>query len=265
MALLRLADPKFAPVKEAIRVLFRFIYVQIEDTTDLLSALSEDSTTLWPFATTSEGTWRGAAWLLKQQGDVRTPEGVLSLIVAGDPKNCVALGVVEVTSEDTLRDPKIVDHISTLAQLNIESDHTIKIMVCVGKLPPTRAVPENLRDLFHPIKLPPEEGRKEIDTRTRTKPASADDVDRLLSRLWRALNYADPRPDIAPEALKRVEGLSLHEITNIVSLSLYRWAHNPAAPKPMKERTLEESQQGFASLLNPDVIEMYRNRWARVP
>lgn len=150
------------------------------------------------------------------------------------------------------------ESISLISQRRFEDIHWIAMGIFVSDMPATQAVPEPLRDIFHPIDLVEsktalDDGPR-IDRRVRTHPATDDEIKAEIEAVKKHL-LPDAVLTLSEERLALVRGIAREELRLIIALSVvdgYEKKRNKSTSSPEDY------------MLDPGVIDAYRNRWARV-
>jgi hypothetical protein len=174
---------------------------------------------------------------------IRTPKEVLTATLSvGEPLDEMGIAVIKVDGD--LGDFAL--EINTLAERRLNGDNRwITMVFFVGTLPALQAVPEDLRDVFHPMDMIDGIQDEGLDTRVhRGGLTDPEEVQRILIDNAAAIGKKAPA-----DAYKPFLGMTRLEIQNAMYLSVILTRKDPTNPK---------------NPFDPASVLAYHHRWARV-
>ena len=253
--------PELRPFVTHLRALTPIVYVRTADPDGLLRLLAEYNRKLvhqpvWGFFATTDPSVQWTVVTRHRKAKPMDHPDFLPLSVAmsvvrykEDPRfEMQAMGIIKV--EDAGGIPSLAVPLQALSARRFEDIRWLGHLILVGSLPATEAVP-SLREIIYPVDLI--DGCKSEGTTAQEhkNPAS---LERLREIFVLSASFLKVKGYEESLAYKGLEGLGEWDVDRVLSLSIIK--HR----KDKGEDGLYTAEQ----VLDPEVIDAYRNRWARV-
>ncbi len=258
-------DVMYAPVFEALRALVPLTYVRAANPYHFVSGISDyirnvGARQFQIFGTTDpEGPTLGGS-------STHDPIAIFERLMRLSMKESSGegLGILEVEEHQL---PMVKAPLGRVVSLGDLCDHLVTrrvrdprwISMCffVGHEPATRIVPESLRDIFYPIELVGPSKAGALDTHVRKNPATVEQINANHKGWLQSHNGAynmQEFPALSEDRVRLLEGMTEAEVQAATSISTVRWVTAHALG----------TEQPDDIPYDPEVLNAYRHRWARV-
>jgi hypothetical protein len=256
-----LKSPKYASVLTSMRALLPVVYVRMEHPENLPRLVS-DVNKHWGFFHSTDPNTKsisrqmyarpgvayepGRIWPVKEG---HTPLEVMSATMAANGLDEMCIAVIQIEDANTI--PSIATQVADFVKRRLDDYRWAVQVYFAGNLPPSQAIPEDMRENFYPIDLIEGSRHEGTDSRVRKEPTTPEQARALVADHANALGMTVESPlqgqvSPLPLAYEPLVGLSRTEIGMSMNMSIVN------------------TRKTGRVMFDPATLDHVRNRWARV-